>query len=94
MGDLVATCSSSLSRNRTAGRLLGAGLTLAQVQDAMTQTAEGITSAPAVLTLAQRHGVDMPITDAVVSVLRDGAPVDELAPKLLGRDLKSEGNTA
>ncbi len=94
MGDLVATCSSSLSRNRTAGRLLGAGLTLAQVQDAMTQTAEGITSAPAVLALARRHGVDMPITDAVVSVLRDGAPVDELAPKLLGRDLKSEGNTA
>ncbi|GEC99795.1 glycerol-3-phosphate dehydrogenase [NAD(P)+] [Kocuria varians] len=94
MGDLVATCSSSLSRNRTAGRLLGSGLTPGQVQDAMTQTAEGITSAPAVLDLARRHGVDMPITDAVVSVLQGDAPVHELAPRLLGRDLKSEGNTA
>ncbi|MBX7556635.1 glycerol-3-phosphate dehydrogenase, partial [Streptomyces sp. tea 10] len=94
MGDLVATCSSSLSRNHTAGRLLGAGLSLEQVQDAMTQTAEGIKSAPAVLALARRHGVDMPITEAVVSVLRNDVPVHELAPRLLGRDLKSEGNSA
>ncbi|RKQ36608.1 NAD(P)H-dependent glycerol-3-phosphate dehydrogenase [Kocuria tytonis] len=94
MGDLVATCSSSLSRNHTAGRLLGSGLTLAQVQDAMTQTAEGIKSAPAVLALAHRHGVDMPITEAVVGVLRNDIPVQELAPRLLGRDLKSEGNSA
>ena len=94
LGDLIATCQSPLSRNNTAGRLLGAGLTLAQVQDAMTQTAEGIKSAPAVLELARRHGVDMPITEAVVSVLRGETPVHELAPRLLGRDLKSEGNTA
>ena len=94
MGDLVATCSSSLSRNHTAGRLLGAGLSLEQAQDAMTQTAEGIKSAPAVLALARRHGVDMPITEAVVSVLRNDVPVHELAPRLLGRDLKSEGNSA
>ncbi|MDO4918522.1 NAD(P)H-dependent glycerol-3-phosphate dehydrogenase [Kocuria sp.] len=94
MGDLVATCSSSLSRNHTAGRLLGAGLTLEQVRDAMTQTAEGITSAPAVLELARRNGVDMPITEAVVGVLRNDIPVHELAPRLLGRDLTSEGNTA
>ena len=94
MGDLVATCSSSLSRNHTAGRLLGSGLTLAQVQDAMTQTAEGIKSAPAVLELARRHGVDMPITEAVVGVLRNDIPVQELAPRLLDRDLKSEGNSA
>ena len=94
MGDLVATCSSSLSRNHTAGRLLGSGLTLAQVQDAMTQTAEGIKSAPAVLELARRDGVDMPITEAVVGVLRNDIPVQELAPRLLGRDLTSEGNSA
>lgn len=94
MGDLVATCSSSLSRNHTAGRLLGSGLTMSQVQDAMTQTAEAIRSAPAVLALAQEHGVEMPITEAVVGVLRGDIPVDQLAPKLLGRDLKSEGNSA
>lgn len=94
MGDLVATCSSSLSRNHTAGKLLGSGLSIAQVQDAMTQTAEAIRSAPAVLALAQEHGVEMPITEAVVGVLRGDIPVDQLAPKLLGRDLKSEGNSA
>lgn len=94
MGDLVATCSSSLSRNHTAGRLLGSGLSIAQVQDVMTQTAEAIRSAPAVLALAQDHGVEMPITEAVVGVLRGNIPVDQLAPKLLGRDLKSEGNSA
>lgn len=94
MGDLVATCSSALSRNHTAGRLLGAGLTLVEVQATMTQTAEAIKSAPAVLTLAHEHGVEMPITEAVVSVLRNDIPVDELATRLLGRDLKSEGSTA
>lgn len=93
MGDLVATCSSSLSRNHTAGRLLGSGLNLAQVQEAMTQTAEAIRSAPAVLSLAREHGVDMPITEAVVGVLRGDIPVEQLAPLLLGRDLKSEGNS-
>ena len=46
LGDLVATCSSPLSRNHTAGRLLGKGLTLDEVTAEMTQTAEGIKSAP------------------------------------------------
>ncbi|MUN61835.1 NAD(P)H-dependent glycerol-3-phosphate dehydrogenase [Kocuria sediminis] len=93
MGDLVATCSSPLSRNRTAGRLLGLGATLAEVQEEMTQTAEGIKSAPAVLALARRHGVDMPITEAVVAILREDITVDDLAPLLLGREIKSEGTT-
>jgi glycerol-3-phosphate dehydrogenase (NAD(P)+) len=91
MGDLVATCSSPLSRNRTAGRLLGLGKTLAEVQEEMTQTAEGIRSAPAVLALARRHGVDMPITEAVAAILREDITVDDLAPLLLGREIKSEG---
>jgi glycerol-3-phosphate dehydrogenase (NAD(P)+) len=91
MGDLVATCSSPLSRNRTAGRLLGLGKTMAEVEEEMTQTAEGIKSAPAVLALARGHGVDMPITEAVVAVLREEIDVDDLAPLLLGRELKAEG---
>ena len=94
MGDLVATCSSTLSRNHTAGRLLGAGISLSDVQEAMTQTAEGIRSAPAVLALARKHGVEMPITEALVGVLRNEITVERLAPLLLGRDLKSEGNNA
>lgn len=91
LGDLVATCSSPLSRNRTAGRLLGLGLTPAEVQEEMTQTAEGIKSSPAVLALARRHGVDMPITEAVVAILREEITIDDVAPLLLGREIKSEG---
>ena len=92
LGDLVATCSSKLSRNHTAGSLLGQGLSVEQVGLRMTQVAEGIKSAAAVHELAQRHGVDMPITAAVVAVLRGRLPVDQLEPLLLARQLKSEGD--
>ena len=94
LGDLVATCSSSLSRNNTAGRLLGQGLSLAEVNERMTQTAEGIKSGQAVLDLARSHGVEMPITEAVVMVLEGTLSVDAMATRLLGRQLKSEGELA
>ncbi|HET8878005.1 MAG TPA: NAD(P)H-dependent glycerol-3-phosphate dehydrogenase [Arthrobacter sp.] len=92
LGDLVATCSSALSRNHTAGRLLGTGLTLDEVTAEMTQTAEGIKSAQAVHELAGKLGVDMPITAAVVAVLAGKLSVDQLGPLLLSRDLKPEGD--
>lgn len=92
LGDLVATCSSALSRNHTAGRLLGTGLSLEQVTTEMTQTAEGIKSAQAVHELAGKLGVEMPITAAVVAVLAGKLSVDDLGPLLLSRDLKSEGD--
>lgn len=92
LGDLVATCSSPLSRNHTAGRLLGEGLTLEQVTGRMTQTAEGIKSGYAVYELAGKLGVEMPITAAVVAVLEGKLSVDELGPRLLARSLKSEGD--
>jgi len=92
LGDLVATCSSPLSRNHTAGRLLGKGLTLDQVASEMTQTAEGIKSAQAVQELAGKLGVEMPITAAVVAVLAGKLSVHELGPLLLSRDLKPEGD--
>ncbi|MCW2131759.1 NAD(P)H-dependent glycerol-3-phosphate dehydrogenase [Arthrobacter sp. VKM Ac-2550] len=91
LGDLVATCSSPLSRNRTAGRLLGEGLTLDEVSQRMTQTAEGIKSGRAVLDLATQVGVEMPITESVVAVLEGEISVEDLAPRLLTRELKSEG---
>lgn len=91
LGDLVATCSSSLSRNHTAGRMLGEGLTLDEVNNRMTQTAEGIKSGRAVSDLARKMGVDMPITNAVVAVLDGTMSVDDLGPLLLARELKSEG---
>ncbi|MFJ3956947.1 NAD(P)H-dependent glycerol-3-phosphate dehydrogenase [Arthrobacter sp. NPDC090010] len=90
LGDLVATCASSLSRNHTAGKLLGQGLTLPEVVERMTQTAEGVKSAEAVQELAARNGVEMPITAAVVAVLDGRLAVDELGPLLLNRSLKSE----
>jgi glycerol-3-phosphate dehydrogenase (NAD(P)+) len=92
LGDLVATCSSPLSRNHTAGRLLGKGLTLEQVTAEMTQTAEGIKSAQAVHELAGKLDVEMPITAAVVAVLAGKLSVDELGPLLLARDLRPEGD--
>lgn len=91
LGDLVATCSSPLSRNHTAGRLLGKGLTLEQVTVEMKQTAEGIKSSQAVHELAGKLGVEMPITAAVVAVLAGKLSVDQLGPLLLSRDLRPEG---
>lgn len=91
LGDLVATCSSSLSRNNTAGRLLGQGLFLEEVNDRMSQTAEGIKSARAVLDLSQTSNVEMPITEAVVMVLEGNLSVENMAQRLLSRELKSEG---
>ncbi len=92
LGDLVATCSSPLSRNHTAGRLLGQGFTLEEVGQKMTQTAEGIKSGQAVHELAGKLGVEMPITAAVVAVLAGKLSVDQLGPVLLSRELKPEGD--
>lgn len=78
LGDLVATCSSPLSRNRTLGGRLAAGMGLdAAVEAAGGQVAEGVVSCRSVRDLAHRHGLDMPITEAVFNVCyRHMAPVD------------------
>ena len=60
LGDLVATCSSPLSRNHTFGINLGRGMTLQETIAVTKQTAEGVKSCESVLDLARRHGVDMP----------------------------------
>lgn len=90
MGDLVATCCSRLSRNRTFGEKLGQGATLSEVMASTTQTAEGVKSAPAVLELARRHGVEMPITEVVAAVLHDALPVARAAELLTSRAAKPE----
>jgi glycerol-3-phosphate dehydrogenase (NAD(P)+) len=90
LGDLVATCSSPLSRNRTFGERLGRGMTVAEVIATTSQTAEGVKSCRSILALAAAHGVDMPITQAVVHVVDDGmGPVDMLR-SLMGRETKPE----
>lgn len=92
LGDLVATCASPLSRNRSAGRLLGEGLSAEEATAKLSQTAEGMKSGSAVVELARQHDIEMPICDAVVAVLDGKLPVDRLASLLLARDLKAEGS--
>jgi glycerol-3-phosphate dehydrogenase (NAD(P)+) len=90
MGDLVATCASPLSRNRTFGEMLGRGLTLEQAQAEARQTAEGVKSAPSILELARRHDVDMPITEAVVAMMHEGLPPAEALVRFMSRTAKPE----
>jgi glycerol-3-phosphate dehydrogenase (NAD(P)+) len=90
MGDLVATCSSPLSRNRTFGEYLGRGMTVAEATAAMNQTAEGVASCGPVLTLAREHQVEMPITEVVAAVTSDGLPVAQAASMLASRSAKPE----
>jgi glycerol-3-phosphate dehydrogenase (NAD(P)+) len=90
MGDLVATCSSPLSRNRTFGEYLGRGMTVAAASAAMNQTAEGVASSGPVLELARAHQVEMPITEVVEAVMRDGLPVTQAASMLASRSAKPE----
>ena len=90
MGDLVATCSSPLSRNRTFGQHLGQGMTSAQARAVTRQTAEGVTSCAPVLELARKHGVEMPITEVVAALIAGDLPVREAAAVLLSRSAKPE----
>jgi len=90
MGDLVASCSSPLSRNRTFGQYLGQGMNSAQARELTTQTAEGVTSYAPVLELARKHGVEMPITEVVAAVITGRLPVGDAAAVLASRSAKPE----
>ena len=85
LGDLIATCQSPLSRNNTAGRLIGQGYSQEETREQMQQTAEGITSVAPILEIAKEQGVVMPIVQQVGMVL-DG----EMQPKDLGPHLATE----
>jgi glycerol-3-phosphate dehydrogenase (NAD(P)+) len=89
MGDLVATCSSPLSRNRSFGERLGRGMSVAEAA-ALSQTAEGVASYEPVLELARSHGVEMPITEVAAAVMRDGLPVEQAATMLASRSANPE----
>ncbi|QLE74155.1 NAD(P)-dependent glycerol-3-phosphate dehydrogenase [Streptomyces rectiverticillatus] len=90
MGDLVATCASPLSRNRTFGASLGRGMTLSETIAVTKQTAEGVKSCESVLDLARRHGVDMPITETVVEIVHEGKPPLVALKELMSRSAKAE----
>ncbi|WP_242682172.1 NAD(P)H-dependent glycerol-3-phosphate dehydrogenase [Herbiconiux sp. SYSU D00978] len=82
LGDLIATCESPLSRNNTAGRLLGQGYSYHDVVRQMNQTAEGLASVAPVLELAKAKGVDMPIVAQVAEVLAGTLAPRDIAPHL------------
>jgi glycerol-3-phosphate dehydrogenase (NAD(P)+) len=90
LGDLVATCSSPLSRNRTFGEHLGRGETLEQAQAATRQTAEGVKSCLAIRDLARGHGVEMPITEQVERVCHEGVDPRVAVAALMSRETKPE----
>ncbi|QPK84098.1 NAD(P)-dependent glycerol-3-phosphate dehydrogenase [Corynebacterium qintianiae] len=91
MGDLVATCTSPLSRNRTFGAALSDGASVEEAKKATKgQVAEGVISSQSIHQLAEEAGVDMPITAAVHAVCHEGAGVKDVIVALMGRSKKSE----
>ncbi|MGW3176707.1 NAD(P)H-dependent glycerol-3-phosphate dehydrogenase [Streptomyces sp. NPDC001153] len=90
LGDLVATCSSPLSRNRTFGTHLGRGLSVKAATAATRQTTEGVKSAEAILVLAHAHDVEMPITSVVSALLHEKVTLNEAAAALMQRPPKPE----
>jgi glycerol-3-phosphate dehydrogenase (NAD(P)+) len=90
IGDLVATCQSPLSRNRSFGEHLGKGLSIAEATEVTTQTCEGVKSCQSILDLATAHGVDMPITEQVVQVVHHGLDPRHMLRSFMNRATKAE----
>lgn len=90
IGDLIVTCTSTHSRNHNAGYLIGQGKSYQEAMDEVKMVVEGVYSAKAALKLAQKYGVEVPITEQVNHVLFDGVPAKEAVLSLLVRDRKSE----
>lgn len=90
MGDLIATCISPQSRNRSAGEAFGRGTPVAEVIEEMDQVVEGIKSAPIVASLGREHGVEMPIAEEIRAVVEDGRTAHEVYRGLLKRPHASE----
>ena len=90
MGDLVATCISTQSRNRYVGEQLGKGRTIEDIIGEMNMVAEGVKTSRAVVDLAARHDIEMPIAEQVVAVLYEGKAAADIVPSLMQRAAKSE----
>jgi len=90
LGDLVLTCTGSLSRNRRAGMELAAGKGLAEITGETHMVAEGIRNSVAIARLAARHGVEMPITEQMVAVIYQGKEPRRAVDELMTRGLKAE----
>jgi len=91
LGDLVLTCASLTSRNTSLGAALGEGRKLADILAERRSVAEGMESAPAVVALAQKFNVDMPISAAVDAIVSERISIDDAITALLSRPFKAEG---
>jgi glycerol-3-phosphate dehydrogenase (NAD(P)+) len=92
LGDLVLTCTGSLSRNRYVGEELGKGKTIQEITAGMNEVAEGIKTSRAVKLLAEKAGIEMPITNEVEAVLYKGKLASEAVAELMSRPLRAETN--
>lgn len=90
MGDLVLTCTGDLSRNRTVGVRLGRGEPLQKILESMTAVAEGVSTAPAAVGLADKYGVEMPICREVHAILFEGRSPKDAVRDLMARPLRAE----
>jgi len=90
VGDLIVTCGSRHSRNRSVGERLGKGESLQQIMGGMKQVAEGIWNAKAARDLAREHGIEMPITEEVCQIVENGKDPRQALKDLMGRDPKAE----
>jgi glycerol-3-phosphate dehydrogenase (NAD(P)+) len=90
LGDLVATCSSPLSRNRSFGEKLGQGQSVEEIAASTRQVAEGVRSCESIRDLARRSGVEMPIVEAVASLVRGEMGPQEMLSRLISRAAKPE----
>jgi glycerol-3-phosphate dehydrogenase (NAD(P)+) len=89
-GDLVATCSSPLSRNRHVGEALARGETVRSIVERDGSIAEGVDVAPALMTMAERVGIDLPISSTVVALLRGDLEPGDVVARLMRRSPKAE----
>jgi len=92
MGDLLATCGSPSSRNNQVGYQLGKGRKIADITSGMRTIAESVRTTEAVLQLAARHGVEMPIAEAVGRILYEGETVQDAMKRLMDRTPRHEGH--
>lgn len=90
IGDLVVTCMSKHSRNRFLGEQIGKGRSLSDIESHMNMVAEGVRTTESVMALAGRHGVEMPITEAVHEILFEGKQPEEAVYELMTRTAKHE----
>jgi glycerol-3-phosphate dehydrogenase (NAD(P)+) len=90
LGDLVLTCTGDLSRNRKVGLQLAEGKSLERIVDSTPMVAEGVKTTSAAIRLAERHGVEMPITEEMHAVLNEGRSPADAIRRLMGRTLRHE----